>query len=109
MEMGDRIVDQQLIDGDIRFAQIEYNPESQAFITEELQISGVPTTQMYVGTNKLLEGGSTIKNVRTELTQIEGLSHEELLQRAEDADDGVLTGLIEESFYDSPDFLNEEW
>ena len=71
MEMGDRIVDQQLIDGDIRFAQIEYNPESQAFITEELQISGVPTTQMYVGTNKLLEGGSTIKNVRTELTQIE--------------------------------------
>lgn len=109
MEMGDRIVDQQLIDGDIRFAQIEYNPESQAFITEELQISGVPTMQMYVGTNKLLEGGSTIKNIRTELTQIEGLSHEELLQRAEDADDGVLTGLIEESFYDSPDFLNEEW
>jgi hypothetical protein len=109
MELGDRIVDQQLIDGDIRFAQVEYNPESQAFITEELQIQGVPTIQMYVGTNKLLEGGSTIKNIHTELTKIEGLNHEELLQRAEDADDGVLTGLIEESFYDSPDFLNEEW
>jgi len=69
----------------------------------------VPTIQMYVGTNKLLEGGSTIKKTRTELTLIEGLNREGLLQRAEDADDGVLTGLIEESFYDSPDFLNEEW
>jgi len=109
MELGDRIVDQQLIDGDVRFAQVEYNPKSQAFITEELQIQGVPTIQMYVGTNKLLEGGSTIKKTRTELTLIEGLNREGLLQRAEDADDGVLTGLIEESFYDSPDFLNEEW
>lgn len=109
MEMGDRIVDQQMVDGDVRFAAVEYTPDSQAFITEELQVQGVPSLQMYVGTRKLLEGGSSIKNIRKELAQIEDMGHEDLLERAEEADDGVLTGLIEESFFDSPDFLNEEW
>lgn len=109
MELGDRIVDQQLVDGDVRFAAVEYNKESHDFITEDLQIRGFPTLQMYVGTHKLLEGGSSIKNIRTELDKIEDISHSELLERAEAADDGVLTSLIEESFFDSPDFLNEEW
>jgi len=109
MEMGDRVVDQQFIDGDVRFAAVQYNPESRGFITEELQIRGFPTLQMYVGPRKLLEGGSSVKNIREEIAVIEELSHGDLLERAEEADDGVLTGLIEESFYDSPDFLNEEW
>lgn len=109
MEMGDRVVDQQFIDGDVRFAAVQYNPESHGFITEELQIRAFPTLQMYVGTRKLLEGESSIKNIRKEIAVIEELSHGDLLERAEEADDGVLTGLIEESFYDSPDFLNEEW
>ena len=109
MEMGDRIVDQQFVDGDVRFAAIEYNKESHNFITEELQIRGFPTLQMYVGAYKLLEAGSSIKNIRTEINTIEHISHGELLERAESADDGLLTSLIEESFFDSPDFLNEEW
>lgn len=109
MEMGDRIVDQQFVDGDVRFAAVEYNRESHDFITDDLQIRGFPTLQMYVGTSKLLEGGSSIKNIRTELHAIEDISHEDLLERAEEANDGVLTGLIEEAFFDSPDFLNEEW
>jgi len=112
MEMGDCIVDQQMIDGDVRFAAIEYTPESQDFLTNELQIQGLPTIQMYVGTRKLLDEsgkGSSMKNIINELDQIEDMSHEELLERAEAADDGVLSSLIEESFYDSPDFLNEEW
>jgi len=109
MEMGDRVVDQQMVDGDVRFAAVEYNQESHDFITEELQIRGFPTLQMYVGTKKLLEGGSSIKNVRKELAVIDEISHQELILRAEEADDGVLEGLIEESFFDSPDFLNEEW
>ena len=109
MEMGDRIVDQQMVDGDVRFAAVEYTSYSQAFITEKLQVQGVPTLQMYVGTRKLLEGGSSTKNIRKELAQIEDMGHEDLLERAEEADDGVLTGLIEESFFYSPDFLNEEW
>lgn len=109
MELGDRVVDQQFIDGDVRFAAVEYNQESHGFITEELQIRGFPTVQMYVGTHKLLEAGSSIPDVKKELAVIEEISHEELLERAEQADDGVLTGLIEESLYDSPDFLNEEW
>lgn len=109
MEMGDRIVDQQFVDGDVRFAAIEYNKESHDFITEELQIRGFPTLQMYVGNHKLLEAGSSIKNVREEINTIEHISHGELLERAESADDGVLASLVEESFFDSPDFLNEEW
>jgi hypothetical protein len=109
MELGDRVVDQQFIDGDVRFAAVEYNQESHDFITEDLQIRGFPTVQMYVGTRKLLEGGSSVKNVRKELSIIEEISHNHLLERAEEADDGVLTSLIEESFFDSPDFLNEEW
>jgi len=109
LEMGDRIVDQQFVDGDVRFAQVECTPQSQAFITKELQIQGVPTLQMYVGIHKLLDGDSSIKNIRKELTQIEDLSHRDICQRAVDADDGILSSLIEESFFDSPDFLNEEW
>lgn len=109
METGDRILDQQLIYGDVRFAAIEYTPRSQGFITGELQIQGVPDMQMYVGTHKLLEAGSSVKNVRTELALLETMSHGDVLKRAEEADDGVLTNLIEESFYDSPSFLNEEW
>jgi len=109
MELGDRIVDQQFIDGDVRFAAVEYHQESHRFITEELQILGFPTLQMYVGTRKLLEAGSSISNIKKELAVIEGISHQDVLDRAEQADDGVLTGLIEESYYDSPDFLNEEW
>lgn len=109
MELGDRVVDQQFIDGDVRFAAVEYNQESHGFITEDLQIRGFPTIQMYVGTHKLLEAGSSIPHVKKELAAIEAISRDELLKRAEQADDGVLTSLIEESFYDSPDFLNEEW
>jgi len=109
MELGDRIVDQQYVDGDVRFAAIEYNQDSHEFITEELQIRGFPTLQMYVGTRKLLEAGSSVPSIRKELALIEGSSHEDLVVRAEEADDGVLTSLIEESFFDSPDFLNEEW
>jgi len=112
MEMGDCIVDQQMIDGDVRFAAIEYTPASQKFLTEELQIQGLPTVQIYVGTRKLLDesgGSGSMKKIIQELEVIEELSHDELIERAESADDGVLSGLIEESFYDSPDFLNEEW
>jgi len=111
MDMGDCIVDQQMIDGDVRFAAIEFTPASQEFLTNELQIQGLPTVQLYVGTRKLFDesGASGMKKISQELEHIEEMSHEELLERAEAADDGVLSGLIEESFYDSPDFLNEEW
>lgn len=109
LDMGDHILDQQMIYGDVRFAAVEYNPQSQAFITEDLQIKGVPDMQVYVGTHKLLEAGSSIKKIRTELGLLEGMRHEDVLKRAAEADDGVLTTLIEDSFFDSPSFLNEEW
>lgn len=98
------------VDGDVRFAQIEFTQESQSFITESLQIRGTPTLQMYVGTKKLLDGGSSIKSIRDELNIIQNLNdHQELSDRADLADDGIFTSIIDEAFYDSPDFLNEEW
>lgn len=108
-ETGDRIEDEQFVDGDVRYAQVEYNEETREFITEELQIPAVPTLQVYVGTSKLLDGGSSVKKVRNELALLEGMTHDDVCQRAEDHDDGVLAGLIEDSFYAVPDFLNEEW
>jgi len=122
MEMGDRIVleyneedddNEQLqpvfVDGDVRFGQMEFTHESQAFITEELQILGVPTVQIYVGTKKLLDAGSSVKRIRSELQQIKPLDPHQIINHAEQTDDGILTSIIQESIYDSPDFLNEEW
>lgn len=108
-ETGDRIEDEQFVDGDVRYAQVEYNEETREFITEELQIPAVPTLQVYVGTSKLSDGGSSVKKIRNELALLEGMSHGDVCQRAEERDDGVLAGLIEDSFYAVPDFLNEEW
>lgn len=129
MEHGDRVIKRShglkageeeveegavFVDGDVRFAQIEYTPESQQFITESLKIRGTPTLQMYVGTKKLLEGGSSVSKIKKEIETIQQFllldgGHRELMDRAERADDGIFESIVEESFYDSPDFLNEEW
>merc|ERR1712232_279394 len=101
---GDGTQQPVFIDGEVRFAQIEFTSESQAFITEELQIPGVPMLQIYVGTKKLLDGGSSIQTIRTELQQIQHLDPSQLVDRANRADDGILTMIVEDSLYDSPDF-----
>lgn len=116
-EYGDRLIVQPppegeqevFVDGPVRFANIEYTPDSRTFITETLGVRGTPTLHMYVGTKKLLDGGSSIAAVRRELHHILRLDHQQLCDRVDAADDRILTGIIEDSYYDSPDFLNEEW
>jgi len=116
-EYGDRTIVQPppegeqevFVDGSIRFGQLEYTPESKALITETLGIRGTPTLHLYVGTKLLCNGGSSATKIRNELQQIATLTPQQLCDRVESMDDGILTTIIEEAYYDSPDFLNEEW
>ena len=109
-ERGDAIHDRQKVPGDIRFAQVEYNPRSASFITDTLKIPGVPTLQLYHGTRKLWEelGPKSIHGLRDALEAIQGLSPEELTEQSLERDDGILQAAMEDLFF-QPDFLNEEW
>ena len=111
LERGDIVRNRQKITGEVRFACIEYGSETARFITEKLSIRGVPTLQLYSGTYKLWEenGATSVKGLRQQLDDLRLLSADEIQARAEELDDGILTTAIEESFYDGPDFLNEEW
>jgi len=99
------------IPGRIRFASIEYGSETARFITESLKVPGVPTFQIYSGLNKLWEehGSKTPKSLKEQLDILSLLCPEDIRELAEENDDGILSDAIEESFYDGPDFLNEEW
>lgn len=111
LERGDILRNRQKITGEVRFACIEYGSETARFITEKLRIRGVPTLQLYSGTYKLWEenGATSVKGLRQELDDLRLLSTQEIQARAEELDDGILRTAIEESFFDGPDFLNEEW
>ena len=109
-ERGDTVHDRHKIRGDLRFAQVEYNPRSASFITDTLKIPGVPTLQLYHGTHKLWEelGPKSIHGLQDALDSIKGLSPEELCERSHQRDDGILQAAMEDLFF-QPDFLNEEW
>jgi hypothetical protein len=111
MELGDAIIDRRKVEGPVRFASIEYGSETCRLITETLQVPGVPTLQLYCGVHKLWEehGTKTVKGLKNELNRISSMSMEEIRAYAKEVDDGVLENAIEETMYDVPDFLNEEW
>lgn len=111
MELGDAIVDRQMVEGPIRFATIEYGSETARLVTETLKIPAVPTLQVYKGTHKIWEehGAKTTKGLKSTLTLLRSMTPDELEAYAEEVDDHILTQAVEESFFDSPDFLNEEW
>ena len=124
-EMGD----QPGVEGPVRFAAVEYTPASQAFITEELKVIGLPTVQIYTGIHKVFDttknpppatattttttassSSSPIQRVRHELLRLADLDAAAVLDHAATVDDGILATLIDDSFFDtSLDFLNEEW
>jgi len=111
IERGDVVRDRQKIQGQVRFAAVEYGSETARFITEKLQIKGVPTLQLYHGIHKLWEenGATSVKGLKQELDLLMSLSNEEIRSRAEQVDDCILKTAIEDSFFDGPDFLDEEW
>ena len=90
---------------------MEYGPETSRVITEKLRIRGVPTLQLYSGVHKLWEenGAKTALGLKKKLQELESLSTEQIREMAEEVDDRILESAIEESFFDAPDFLKEEW
>lgn len=111
LELGDTIQNRQKVEGSVRFATIEYGSETSRFITQTLQIHGVPTLQLYSGVKKLWQenGATTVRGLKEQLNLLESMSTEERQAHAEEVDDGILASAIEENFFDGPDFLNEEW
>lgn len=111
LDRGDVVRNRQKVKGEIRFATIEYGSETARFITEKLQIRGVPTLQLYSGVHKLWEenGATSVKGLRQQLDELTSLTKAEIRARAEQRDDCILKTAIEDSFYDVPGFLNEEW
>jgi len=110
IELGDGIVDRQKVRGSIRFAQVEYSDETRLFLTEQLQIRQVPTLQLYHQQRKLYEEAG-MTNVKGLQAAVQALPTDafELMTHAEEVDDGILEAAIDEAFYESPSFLNEEW
>jgi len=109
-DYGDTILDRQLVQGSVRFAAIEFGSETCRLITETLQVPGVPTFQLYSGIYKLWQqhGAKTTRELQMELERL-STSAEDIRERAQSVDDGILENAIEERFFDVPDFLNEEW
>eukprot|EP00428_Durinskia_dybowskii_P061984 CAMPEP_0170379630 /NCGR_PEP_ID=MMETSP0117_2-20130122/13442_1 /TAXON_ID=400756 /ORGANISM="Durinskia baltica, Strain CSIRO CS-38" /LENGTH=198 /DNA_ID=CAMNT_0010635075 /DNA_START=203 /DNA_END=795 /DNA_ORIENTATION=- len=72
LERGDIVRNRQKTTGEIRFAAIEYGSETARFITEKLQIRGVPTLQLYSGTYKLWEehGSTSVKGLKQQLDEL---------------------------------------
>lgn len=110
-ELGDGIASRRMVEGQLRFAEVVYSPQTNHFIQDQLQVQAVPTLQLYHGTNKLWQkhGTKDTRDLREIVLSLRSKSKEELAQIAQEKDDGILQYAIEETMYDYPDFLNEEW
>jgi hypothetical protein len=111
VELGDGIASRQKVEGPLRFAEISYSPETNHFIQDQLQVAAVPTLQLYHGLNKVWQrsGSKDTRDLRAQVFSLEQKSPEDLVAYAEQEDDGILQHAIDDSFYDQPNFLNEEW
>lgn len=110
-EFGDGVAARKKVKGEIRFAEVAYSPRTNHFIQEQLQVQAVPTLQLYHGLHKLWQRSGTkdTRDLRETVLELESKSIEELLILGEENDDGILQFAIEDTMYDQPDFLNEEW
>ncbi|CAJ1959870.1 unnamed protein product [Cylindrotheca closterium] len=110
-ELGDGIASRKMVEGQVRFAEVAYSPQTNHFIQDQLQVAAVPTLQLYHGVNKLWQRSGTkdTRDLRNEVLKLKSKSKEELLILGEEQDDGILQYAIEDTMYDAPDFLLEEW
>jgi thiol-disulfide isomerase/thioredoxin len=112
IDYGDTIVNRIKLPGIVRFAQVEYSPRLEKFITQILQIQGVPTIQIFYQSYKLYDvsGTTSTKDVVEQIKAWQLLHVDEKVEYAKQRDDGVLQSAIDNLFYDDyPDFLDEEW
>lgn len=125
-KIGDGILQRKKVEGKVRFAEIEFSfragkemsvSESITtdFVTNTLQVKTIPTLHLYYGHHKVWEtsGKTTTKELKQAIDEIERLTSSNtgysLDSLAIDRDDGILKQAIEESFYEYPSFLDEEW
>lgn len=111
-DYGDIIVNRVKVNGLIRFGKVEYSNQLQYFISNIMQIKGIPTIQVYYKTYKIYDttGIVTTKELVEHIQLWLSMNHNEQIQYAKDIDDGLLQNTIENHFYDDyPDFLEEEW
>lgn len=77
----------------------------------QLQVKQVPTLQLYHGLHKIWQE-SGMKNTISLQQTIEDLPTDDpiaLAEYAAEVDDGILETAIDDAFFDSPSFLDEEW
>lgn len=109
---GDVVSNGNFVQGRIRCAEVEFKSvEASRWVTEELRVKAIPTLQLYSGTSKMWEGigAKNTKMLQDELRRLEHMPLDDLRAHGELVDDGILEQALEDSFYDVPDFLNEEW
>jgi thiol-disulfide isomerase/thioredoxin len=114
---GDGIVARQKVMGRIHCAQIALTPATKSFVQQQLQVDRFPTIQLYYKQYKVMDisGATNTKLVEARLQELWSLSSssasptQALEERAQELDDGVLSDLLEDHFFDQPEFLNEEW
>lgn len=114
-KMGDGVIDRRAVEGEVRFAAIEYGSLTAKLITEQLQVQGVPTLQLYKGTTKLWESKSSneghpnktntkvkTSHLKQEVIRLLDMTADELEDYVEDfEDDGILGETYEDSFFDN--------
>ena len=125
--MGDGVVARQLVEGSIRCAAIEYSSLTAQLMTEQLQVTRIPTLQLYKGTTKLWQSPKptsgnqshddaalgypankiTRNNVKAgdlkrEVKRLLAMSKDELNAYVTDfEDDGILEEAMEDAFFDN--------
>ena len=116
-ELGDGVVARRAVTGSIRCAAIEYSSLTAKLITEQLQVQGVPTLQLYKGTTKVWQSKSTndghpnktnkIKagDLKREVQRLLAMSGDELDSYVANLeDDGILEEPMEDSYFDNNDY-----
>ena len=122
--MGDGVVARQAVEGSIRCAAIEYGSLTAQLMTEQLQVTRIPTLQLYKGTTKLWQSPKlqeknshealgypankiTRNNVKAgdlkrEVKRLLAMSEDELnAYVAGFDDDGILEDAMEDAFFDN--------
>lgn len=110
-EFGDGVASRKMVEGPLRFAEVAFSPETNHFIQDQLKVKAVPTLQLYHGLHKLWQRSGTMgtHDLRDTVLQLESKSTEQLLIFGEEEDDGILQDAIEDTMYEYPSFLDEEW
>lgn len=110
-EFGDGVASRKMVEGSLRFAEVTFSPQTNHFIQDQLKVQAVPTLQLYHGLHKLWQRSGTkdTHELRDTVLHLESKTAEELLIFGEEEDDGILQHAIEDTMYDYPSFLDEEW